>query len=73
MNEYGKKMIASGIPMGVVQGAYDFVKEAFGNTLDALVGSDRKSWEAVFNLAMAAYVEGARRMVEVGTKEERNP
>ena len=59
--------------MGVVQGAYDFVKEAFGNTLDALVGSDRKSWEAVFNLAMAAYVEGARRMVEVGTKEERNP
>lgn len=63
MNEYGKKMIASGIPMDVVQGAYDFVKEAFCNTLEALVGSDRESWEAAFNLAMAAYVEGARRML----------
>lgn len=66
MNDYGERMIASGIPKDIVQGAYDFVKEAIGDTLDVLVGSDREDWERAFNLAMAAYVAGARRMVEIG-------
>lgn len=39
ISEFGKKMIASGIPEDVVKRAYDFIEKA--GVGDGLVGEDR--------------------------------
>ena len=62
ISEFGKKMIASGIPEDVVKRAYDFIEKAVVG--DGLVGEDRSLCQAFKDFAATAYITGAREQKE---------
>lgn len=62
ISEFGKKMIASGIPEDVVKRAYDFIEKA--GVGDGLVGEDRSLCQALKDFAAMAYITGAREQKE---------
>lgn len=62
ISEYRKKLIASGIPEGVVKRAYDFVeKSGIG---EELVGEEAELCQLFKDFAVTAYITGAREQKE---------
>lgn len=65
MNEYGKEMIAKGFPKVLVEGAFEFSKEALNEGFKVLADEDLEDWKLMQKAMMAAYMRGARHMAEI--------
>lgn len=62
ISEFGKKMIASGIPENVVKRAYDFIEKS--GVGEGLVGEDGSLYQTIKDFAATAYIAGAREQKE---------
>lgn len=62
ISEFGKKMIASGIPEDVVKRAYDFIEKS--GVGECLVGEDSSLYQTIKDFAVTAYITGAREQKE---------
>ena len=62
ISEFGKKMIASGIPEDVVKRAYDFIEKS--GVGEGLVGEDSSLYQTIKDFAATAYITGAREQKE---------